>query len=228
MTEWNSTKKHLEVLKKEKEEREKTEQATPQQTPQIPGQIPRWVLRTYSAKAIMLVFTLSTPFQIPQNLREEKYPEGQYTTRRLAEVMQSGGGIPEEEISKQRPGILDTGKEIRELKMCQGGRVLFEQLVKAGWQITDAHFEQRLSEEQKRKGKGQPDKFKVRLVLSRDPSAKKVTLDDLTMKELRRLMSQTFGFCHVWDNTRTINKNFVLSFGFLLKEQNAEVVPAIQ
>jgi len=188
-------------------------------------EVKKWFLRGWKkAEAVMFVWTFNRQDEIPLGLPKREYKDEQYAIARLNEVWRSGGGISEETFTKQRAGILDTGKHIAELKECQGGLFLFEQLTKQGWKIAGTHWEYRLTEEQKKKGKGQPKKYRVKLELSKP--AKSEELNETALKGLKILLSQTWGFCHIWDN-RKVNKNFVLSFGFLRRNQRPKVVIAL-
>ena len=174
----------------------------------------KWVLRGWKkAEAVMFVWTFSRQEEIPFGLPKREYSNEQYTIARLNEVWRSGGGISEEALSKQRPGILDTGKHIIELRECQGGLFLFNQMIKQGWKISNAYWEERLTEQDKAKGKGEK-KCRVKLELSKTTKSNEELngIKEITVKGLKRLLSQTWRFCHVWDN-RKVNKNFVLSFG---------------
>ncbi|MCD6094356.1 hypothetical protein J7J39_00370 [bacterium] len=191
-------------------------------------EVKKWFLRGIEkAESVMFVWTFTSPKWLPFGLPKREYGDEQYTIRRVSEILQKGGGIDEKAISEQRPGILDTGRHIAELKKCQGGIFLFNQLIKQGWKIADAHWEYRLTEEQKRKGRGEPKKYRVKLELSKTAKTNRELreLDEITLKGLKRLLFQTWGFAHVWDNRKS-NQNFVFSFGLLMKHQMPRVVIA--
>ncbi len=189
-------------------------------------EVKKWFLRGIEkAESVMFVWTFTSPKWLPFGLPKREYGDEQYTIARLKEVWRSGGGISEEALTKQRAGILDTGKHIAELKECQGGLFLFEQLIKQGWKISNAYWEHRLTEQDKAKGKKDRRKYRVKLELSKTPKVNS-EVSDTTLKGLKRLLFQTWGFAHVWDNTKTSNRNFVISFGYLMKHQMPKVVIA--
>ena len=192
-------------------------------------EVKRWNLRDLGkAQSVMIVWTVSAKSEIPFGLEYQEYEEGRYTTERVGDVLEKGGGISEEEISKQRHGIMDTGREIAEVKQCQGGILLYNKLIGQGWKISDAHWEHRLTEQDKAKGKGQPKKYRVKLELSKTVKVNGGKLNETALKGLMRLLRQTWGFCHVWDNTKVRSQNFVFSFGWLMRDTDAQRVIDLQ
>ncbi len=169
-----------------------------------------------NAKTIMFSWSFTDFRQVPWELPEKnngiKKAGNDYTTKRISEVMQSGGGIEPETVEKQRPGVMDTGKHLLEAKHCEGGLNLYNQLLENGWKITDAWFSRRESEQSKAEQKGHT-KFRVQLFLSYE--GKEAKLEDVTLRGLKRLLGATW-IVHIWDNRR-VNNGITVNFTFCQK-----------
>lgn len=177
-------------------------------------EVPRkWELREVKdADVIHISWSFTNPRDIPYGLEERRWDPIEYGTARLQEVLQKGGGLSQEQIMKQRPGIMDTGEHLREIKHCQGGVKLIAQLLSREWKVADAWWELRESEQSKVNKKGHK-KFRVHLVFIRKGEEKK--LKDITIKGIHRLRVATW-ICHPWDDTR-INKTVTVNFTFMQK-----------
>ena len=154
----------------------------------------------------MLVWSFTNTTNIPTGVLIKDYVPEEYMVRRTNEALQMRTG--EEYVTKERPGILDTGRHIAELKRCQGGFDFYNQLIQRDWKIADIWYEVRESENSKLKNR-KHTKIRVNMVLSRDP---KKTVEE--PKGLKHLLKTTW-IAHVWDNTRTPKNNFVIHFTFM-------------
>ena len=171
----------------------------------------RWELREASGAGIIHIsWNFTNSKEIPFNLKKREWNPVQYTARRIQEVF--AGKANPGNITTQRNGISDSGIHLPELKLCQGGAELLNNLISEGWIITDAWWENRESEESKAQGRGHV-KARVHLVLSREGEEKIVK--EITMKGLRRLAYMTW-ICHIWDNTK-VNNGVTVNFTVMQK-----------
>jgi len=126
--------------------------------------------------------------------------------------MAKGGGIDPEALSKQRPGIIDTGKRRtpeKGLNWVKGASTVFQKLLSDGWKITDCQWEEVVTQQRLSTGHVQPNKNQVTLEVSKD-SSKKLKLKEETMKDVMRLLGITWQYLHIWYNKH--NSEIVLSF----------------
>ena len=181
-------------------------------------EIKEWKLRINNVKGIMFVWSFTSRYRVPFGIEKREFRQDEYTVRRVQEILQKGGGVKDEEtLMKQRPGIIDTGVHLAELKYCEGGDTVFEELITKGWKISDLWYEIRESEDSKIKGK-KHKKFRVKLILSRE--GKELELSEVSKRDLKKLLRGTW-ITHIWDNTKTIHQGFTLSYTFLQKHIRA-------
>jgi len=165
------------------------------------------------AEAVILVWSFTNPNKLPCWVPQRKYQPEQYFVRRVNEALILRAS--EENITRERgPMILDTGRHLVELKFCEGGYTIYNELVRQGWKIYDLWWEKRESEESKVKRKGRI-KIRVNMVLSRKKPRKEI-------KPPLNLLKSCW-MAHVWDNLIP-KKNFVIHFTFKLRERPAIVI----
>ncbi|MCP6719357.1 MAG: hypothetical protein KJI71_03940 [Patescibacteria group bacterium] len=177
-----------------------------------------WRLRGLENVSVMMAWSFTDKNSLPQNIPEREYREAEYLIKRTNEALNMR--INEEDLTRQRGPVLDSGKHLCELKPCQGGWELYKSLTKQGWSIVDIWYQIRESENSRVKKKGHK-KYKVVLIMSRN--AKKVKEEP---KGLENLMKRSW-IAHVWDNSRTPNRNFTVNFTFMLRERSTiTIVPS--
>jgi len=170
-------------------------------------------LELRGAKQLLIMFSFMNQGNVPFGLREEKDDSAEYNIRRVKEVI--GTGIAVEE---PRKSIMDTGYPMGDHQKCEGGITLFNQLLKEGWKITDAHYKKQQSQGGKQKGS---DHIKYKVIVALSPDGERMILEEKTFKGIIRLMYMTWAV-HAWDNRHLPQKNVVLNFPFL----HPAVVPA--
>lgn len=163
-------------------------------------------LEISGAKQLLIIFSFVNQGNVPFGLREEKDDSAEYNIRRVKEVI--GTGIAVEE---PRKGIMDTGFSMGEYPKCEGGITLFNQLLKKGWKITDAHWKKQQSQGGKQKNNNH---IKCKVVISLSPEGERLKLEEKTFKGIIRLMYQIWAV-HAWDNRHLVQRNVVLNFPFL-------------
>ena len=199
-------------------------------------EIKRWFLSEEDLKAaesVILQFTVPRS-EVPFGLEEKPVKDEDYTKERSKDVkniLDKDKIISEEElneqITKQRKGTKDTGIQIGHLQKCQGGFVFYQKLLSIGYKIVGAHWELRLTEGQKEKGKGQPKNYIVELVMSKNGERK--NLEEVTLKGYRRLLTAIYDHGNLWDNTKVPSRdNYVFNFQWLKKGEDAKRIIDLQ
>ncbi len=178
-----------------------------------------WILKEFSEaqiERIKFIFHLSLREYdkqfIPDKLSTKTQTELDYLARRTNEVMSRGGNRNPRKLSKQRPGIIDTGIEKtpkQGLQYCKGGFSIFQELLEDNWKITNAFWTTVVTQQRLSTGHGLPKKNKVIVEISKDVS-KGLKLEEAALKGIERLMVQTWKYFHEWHNG--YNKEIVLSF----------------
>ena len=198
--------------------------------------VKRWFLRDKDlaeARSVMFQFTVPAS-EVPYGLELQPVEDEDYAKKRdvdVKNILDKDKDISKEEIDKktveQREGIKDTGVQIGHLQKCQGGFVFYQKLLSLRYKIVDAHWEFRLTEGQKQKGKGQPKNRIVEIVMSKNGQA--IDLEDKTMNGIKWLLRQTFDHGNLWDNTKVPGRdNYVFNFQRLKKDENAQRIIDLQ
>lgn len=175
---------------KEKEENKKTEEN---------------MLSIGGAKQVLIMFSFMNQENVPFGLREEIDDSVEYNIRRVKETI--GTRIVTEE---PRKGIIDTGYPMGDYQKCEGGITVFNQLLKKGWKITDAHYKKQQSQGGKQKGSNH---IKYKVIVSMSQEGERLKLEDKTFKGIIRLMYRIWAG-YAWDNRHLPQKNVVLNFPF--------------
>ena len=199
-------------------------------------EIKRWYLRDTDlaqAESVILQFTVPES-EVPFGLEEKPVKDDDYTKERsvdIKKILKENEDISAEKLNKQiteqREGTKDTGIQIGHLQKCQGGLVFYQKLLSLGYKTVGAHWELRLTEGQKGKGKGQPKNRIVELVMSRNGECK--DLEEKTLKGYRRLLAATYDHGNLWDNTKVPGRNnYVLNFQWLKRDIDAQKIIDLQ
>lgn len=180
--------------------------------------IKKWDLRAFSDKidTVKFVYHVNgnalSQIVIPERLKTGIWAEESYITSRTNEVLQMGGGRTAQSFERQRPGVMDTGRESTPktgIPFVKGGFSLYQQLISKGFKVTSAFVTKNVVTQQTQaEGKGLPQRTKITIVLSRQGS--EMCLDDDSRKEIERVLSFVWGYLHVWDNLH--RNEIVLSY----------------
>lgn len=168
------------------------------------------------AKQILLMWGTENPADIPFGLRQEEDDSDNYTFRRAKEILE--GGIDLSMVEVQRPvpesateAVQDTGYKMWDITHAEGGITVFNELLKRGWKMVDAHWKYTQSQQSKKEGNG---KKKHIIVLSLSQEGERLVLPEPTFKGFIRLMHQTWPV-KAWDNRHLPQRNIVLNFPFM-------------
>lgn len=181
----------------------------------------RWFLRdTSDIERIKFIFFFGfternswmKKFLIPPGLTRISESELDYLAHRTDETLRKGGSMDPEVLSKQRPGIIDTGTERtpgKGLNWVKGALTVYKSLIDDGWGITDLKWIKKVTQQRKADGYGLPFKDQVIVEVSKNTS-KEMKLSEEQMIVIERDLRQAWQYFHEWDDSH--NKEMVLSF----------------
>lgn len=180
--------------------------------------IKKWELRAFSDKinTVKFVYHVNgnslSQIVIPERLKSGMWTEEGYVTARTNEILQMGGGRIAESFEKQRPGVMDTGKESTPktgIYLAKGGHSSCQQLLSRGFKVTSAFITTGVTTQNAlSKGTDTPKKTKITIILSRQGAEK--CLDEAAKSEIERVLTFVWEYLHVWDNLH--KDEIVLSF----------------